>query len=528
MATCSLPGRAPARMRMRRRVDALIIIFLAVVSTLIAWRFDLAEQFVSFVEAHEDMELDEGILLVWFALMGGIVFAVRRAREYRQAVRAHEQATRHASFLAAHDPLTGLANRRSFDERLQHEIARARREGRPLALFVIDIDHFKSINDLHGHDTGDALLREVADRLASSVRDVDLAARLGGDEFVLIQVGAEQPLGAMALAGRLEALLAETYALGGTHLVSSGSIGVTLSAPDTVQTPADLLKQADIALYRSKAEGRGTYRFYAKEMDEALLARRELEAELRLAHAEAAFELYYQPQHRISDRKLVGYEALIRWHHPRRGIVTPGEFIQLAEDTGLIVPMTHWIIRQACQEALTWREELTVAVNISASHLRGDDLVETVHDALEASGLAPSRLELELTETVLVERAEQARVVLERLHALGVRLALDDFGTGYSSLSNLWRLPFDRIKIDRSFIAHMRSNQKADQIVQIVVELGAMLGCEVLAEGVETEAQLDRLADHRCDMVQGFLFGRPTPAHELRGALGSRVPQGPA
>ncbi|MEO1089312.1 MAG: EAL domain-containing protein [Pseudomonadota bacterium] len=499
----------------RARIDAALLGLVGLVAWLIGAEFDMVERMIEFAEAHEDWELDEAI---WAGLVVGaglLVYAVRRAGDLRRAVEAHDAANERAQFLARHDPLTGLANRRQFDERLAQELARSRRQHTNLAVMLIDIDHFKEVNDGFGHDAGDACLVEVAKRLQQAIRETDLAARLGGDEFAVIQTDVDQPSGATALAKRLQAALAVTYELPHGTTIASGSIGVAIIDGDEAIASDLALKQADIALYRAKDEGRGTFRFYATDMDAALLARRGLEAELRQAFADEAFELHYQPQYRVANGEPIGCEALLRWRHPTRGLVPPDEFISLAEDTGLIVPITHWVVENACQEAATWPNGLSIAVNISATHLRGTDLVDCVEGSLQRSGLAPERLELELTEHVLVDRADQALATLQQLHLLGVRLALDDFGTGYSSLSHLWRFPFDRIKIDKSFVLSMGDDPKARRIIGTVLQLGESLDCEVLAEGVETEQQLAWLAANHCGAVQGYYFSRPVPAESL-------------
>lgn len=411
--------------------------------------------------------------------------------------------------VATRDVLTGLPNRSS----LLPKVERAVTDGsQPTALLMIDLDRFKTVNDTLGHPIGDALLSKVADRLKASLRATDTVARLGGDEFAVLQVGAEQPVGAETLAKRLVEVLSRPYVIAG-HMIDVGaSIGVAIASTSSVSDV--LFKQADIALYRAKEGGRGRYTFFEQHMDEAMQARRSLEQDMRRALAFRQFELHYQPQMDIASRTVTGMEALLRWRHPTRGMVAPNDFIPLAEETGLIVPLGEWIIRQACEDAATWPEDVRVAVNVSAKQLASGKLVGAVEDALARAGIAASRLEVEITESVLMSDVSGCVETLHRLRGLGARVSMDDFGTGYSSLSYLSSFPFDKIKIDQSFVRGGDA-AKNEAIVRAITAIGKHLGMSTIAEGVETEAQLGTMALSGCGSVQGFLISRPVPASEV-------------
>ena len=419
----------------------------------------------------------------------------------------------HARHLALHDALTGLPNRVLLAERLGQSLAQARRYGGAVAVLALDLDRFKGINDTLGHGAGDQLLREVAARLQACVRETDTVARVGGDEFVLVQLGAEQPAAAEALCRRLRETLSAPVVIEGKEVAAGVSIGVAL-APTDGELPDDLVRHADIALYQAKNDGRGRFRFFEERMNAALQARSALERDLRRALAENRLELRYQPQVDLETGRMIGAEALLRWNHPQRGEILPGAFIPLAEETGLILPIGDWVLRSACAEAAGW-PGLRLAVNISPVQFREPGLIGTVEEALRGSGLAPDRLELEITESVLLEDTEAAVAILQALKSLGVRIAMDDFGTGYSSLSYLRRFAFDKIKIDRSFVADLGRSSDAAAIVRSVVGLGASLGITTNAEGVEVEAQADLLRAEGCNEAQGYRYGRPMPATEL-------------
>jgi diguanylate cyclase (GGDEF)-like protein len=416
------------------------------------------------------------------------------------------------AFLARHDALTQLPNRTLFQERLTQALATTRRQS-GCALLLLDLDGFKPVNDTLGHPLGDALLKSVAARLLSTVRDVDTVARLGGDEFAIIQVGVESPDQLAVLAERAIAAVDQPFDIDGHRILVGASIGVAV-APSDGTTCDTLLRNADIALYLAKAEGRGTYRLFEPEMDARVQGRRALEFDLREALAKNAFDLEYQPVLETRTRKLLGFEALIRWNHPIRGMISPADFIPIAEDTGLIVSIGKWVLRHACMAATAWPGDIGVAVNLSAVQFRGGHLLGAVEAALAESGLAPGRLELEITESVLLHKSDDRLATLHRLRALGVRIALDDFGTGYSSLSYLRSFPFDKIKIDRSFVGDLAVNRESHVIVRAIIGLAVGLGMAVTAEGVETEEQMAVLRDEDCAQVQGDLFSPPLAAHE--------------
>jgi diguanylate cyclase len=426
-------------------------------------------------------------------------------------LQARKNAEQHIRFLAHHDTLTGIPNRATFNKKLDQEIELTRSTGRKLAVLCLDLDRFKEVNDLFGHATGDQALKTVADRIAGLLDDSQMLARLSGDEFAIIVPGISNP----AAAGRIaENILEALQAVGDTgadtagHPPISTSIGIAVYPDDAADRQA-LLTHADTALYRAKKEGRATYRFFVPEMGAAVHDRRMLEHDLRQAITRRELRLVYQPLKEIVSGKVLGFEALLRWKHPTRGNVPPVEFIPIAEDTGAILPIGEWVLREACREAATWSQSLTVAVNVSAVQIHNANFAHAIHEILYETGLAPSRLELEITETALVRDLNRALATLRRIKMLGVRIAMDDFGTGYSSLSNLRAFPFDKIKIDQSFIKSVNVNEQAAAIVRSVLGLGTALGLPVLAEGVETMAELEFLKNENCNEAQGFLLGEP-------------------
>ena len=417
--------------------------------------------------------------------------------------------------MAHHDALTDLPNRVLFRNRLHAALEGVRRQGDGrLAVHCLDLDYFKSVNDTLGHPIGDRLLQAVAERFRWFLRETDSVARVGGDEFAVIQTAIGEPEEASNLAGRLIEAISRPYKIDGHQVVIGVSIGIAV-APENGCDPDMLLKNADVALYRAKADGRNTFRFFEHEMDARLQARRLLELDLRKALTAGEFELFYQPLVDLRSNAISGFEALMRWHHPDRGMVSPAEFIPLAEEIGLIVPLGEWLLRQACCEAATWPEHLTIAVNLSPVQFKSRNLVSAVVSALASSGLEPSRLELEITESVLLQDSDANLATLHQFRNLGVRIAMDDFGTGYSSLGYLQKFPFDKIKIDQSFIREIEERPQSRAIVRAVAGLGASLGISTTAEGVETVDQLECLRGEGCTEVQGYLFSRPVPASEL-------------
>jgi len=428
---------------------------------------------------------------------------------YRKMV-AHRIAQSEALFLAEHDTLTGVANRRWLGESAKGALAFAVRNKTYIAALLIDLDRFKSINDSFGHGVGDEVLKALALRLNASVRAEDVVARLGGDEFVILQVGMAQPEGAQSLAARLTEILSGPYKIGDLKLDCAASIGVAIAPPDASDWDS-LLGCADAALYKAKAEGGNTVSFYHAGMDAIFRERRRIETDLRCALDTNAFQLAYQPLFSFHEKGLLGFEALLRWPDgwaPK----SPAEFIPVAEESGLIVPIGAWVLKTACKTAATWTKPLKVAVNLSPIQFRHGDIVATVKEALEISGLDPARLELEVTEGIWIQNADAALEQLAQLRSMGISIALDDFGTGYSSLTYLWKFPFDAVKIDRSFVTAMKIDPKADAIVKTIVALGKTLFLTVTAEGVETSTQAQTLIAAGCDQVQGYLFGRPMSA----------------
>jgi diguanylate cyclase (GGDEF)-like protein len=428
-------------------------------------------------------------------------------------LRARKEAERNILFLAHHDALTGLPNRSTFDKKLDQEVEAALQSGRRLAVLCLDLDRFKEVNDLFGHAAGDRALQAVAKRITGLLDDSQMVARLSGDEFAIIVPGLTNP----ATAGRIAESVLEALqaAIDCTDQPVGTSIGIAICPDDATDRHA-LLSHADTALYRAKNEGRGTYRYFEAAMGAAVRERRLLEHDLRNAIPRGELRLAYQPQKCIRTGKVVGFEALLRWKHPTRGEISPAEFIPLAEDTGIILQIGEWVLRTACREAATWKEPLTVAVNVSAVQIHNANFAHAVHEILFETGFAAARLELEVTETALIRDLNRALATLRRIKILGVRIAMDDFGTGYSSLSNLRAFPFDKIKIDGSFIKSVNLNDQGAAIVRSVLGLGRALNLHVLAEGVETSAELDFLKNELCNEAQGFLLGRPADIETFR------------
>ncbi|QPF94001.1 bifunctional diguanylate cyclase/phosphodiesterase [Bradyrhizobium commune] len=417
------------------------------------------------------------------------------------------------SHMARHDALTNLPNRVLFHEQLEQGLRRAGSNNQ-LAVLCLDLDHFKDINDSLGHPIGDALLKEVGRRLKATVGEHDTVARLGGDEFAVVQIGRSEEAAARALAGRLVEVISAPYEIDDHQIVIGVSIGISL-APQDGTNPDELLKNADLALYRAKADGRGTYRFFETGMDARAQARRLLEMDLRAALQRDEFQAYYQPIRDVASDRVVAFEALLRWNHPHRGLISPINFIPLAEETGLIIQLGELVLRQACSDAATWPNDIGVAVNLSPVQFKNPNLIASVTEALEKSGLAARRLELEITESVLLQNSEATLTTLHELRAMGVRISLDDFGTGYSSLSYLRSFPFDKIKIDRSFVSELATREDSVAIIRAVTGLGRSLGIVTTAEGVESDAQLELLRREGCTQAQGYLFSQPRPASDV-------------
>ncbi len=476
----------------RRIIETIQLEQLSLAATGRPWRFiqeDSAGRALSV--SHQPME-DRG----WVATYEDI--SERRQAEAR------------IRFMAHHDALTGLPNRLLFRERMEAALERIRRPSDALAVLCLDLDYFKDVNDTLGHPAGDALLEAVARRLRGCVRTGDVVARLGGDEFAILQFSEEQPGDAESLAQRIVEALRQPYQIEGQPAIVSVSIGIAIASESGVSADL-LLKCADLALYRAKADGRSTYRFFEARMDAEIQARRAIELDLREALARTELEVFYQPVLDLRRRTVSGFEALLRWRHPERGMVSPAQFIPIAEDLRLIAPIGDWVLRRACDDAGSWPEHVKIAVNLSPMQFRTDDLVSTVERALARSGLPAHRLEIEITESTLLQNNDKVMSTLHQLHALGVRIALDDFGTGYSSLSYLRSFPFDKIKIDQSFVRDIGSRPDCLAIVTSIASLARQLGMSTTAEGVETAEQLTELQAAGCDEVQGFYFDRPKP-----------------
>jgi diguanylate cyclase (GGDEF)-like protein/PAS domain S-box-containing protein len=459
---------------------------------------------------------------IWLEANGNPTFAKGKFQGYRGTYRDISQRKsdeERIGFLASHDPLTNLSNRTRFRERVEQALALSGK-GDIFAVCYLDLDGFKNVNDTLGHPIGDMLLVAVAERLSACVRKTDAVARLGGDEFAILQIGLTRPAQAVELAQRALSAISEPYIVDGHRVVIRTSIGITIAPTDGTHHDS-LLKNADIALYRAKIDGRGRYRLFEAEMDERLQERRMLEIELRIALATSQFEVFYQPIVKATSKEIVAYEALLRWNHPSRGLVSPMAIIPLAEETGLIVPLGEWVLQQACLQAATWPDPIGVAVNLSPVQFNGEILVKTVAQALTNSGLNGSRLTLEITERALLRNGESTFATLRQLRALGVRISLDDFGAGYSSLGHLRSFPFDKIKIDQSFVQDLGKTPHAAAIVRAIVGLGAALEMTVIAEGVETNEQFSIIQEEGCPQAQGYLFATPKSARDIRSQFGN-------
>jgi len=457
------------------------------------------------------------LVLLSIGVATPVAFAWMRSQERREA---QEQ----VRYLESHDALTGLANRRAFAEYLGEAIIRMQRDNTHIAVVCLDIDKFKEINDAGEHGGGDQVLREIGTRIKGTLRERDIIARLGADEFAIALVDITNLGDVMAFMNRLVAALRLPFDLNGNEILITTSVGIAL-APADGDTAATVLRHATIALSRAKGDGGQRMCFFEESMDKALQRRRTVEHELRLALGREEFEVAYQPQYDLATEQQCGSEALIRWHHPVHGKIAPGHFISVAEDTGLIVPIGEWVLRQACSDAVGWPEQLTVAVNLSPAQFRDSDIAETVAEILNETGLPANRLELEITENLLINDTEEVLSKLNRLRELGVAIAMDDFGTGYSSLSYLARFPFSKIKIDRQFIRNMTRDPAMRAIVKTIIALGKLLDVTITAEGVETPEQAEMLRKFGCRQVQGFLYGRPEAAQRHAQADGPAKPK---
>jgi diguanylate cyclase (GGDEF)-like protein len=455
------------------------------------------------------------LVMFGFCMSFGVLAAsVHKSLKLRREMQARIRAEAHADELARHDSLTGLANRRLLKERIEQAL-RAAESDHAHAVMVVDLDRFKAVNDLYGHAAGDAVLCAAAERLSGLIPRGAVAARLGGDEFALLvryRLGSDElvRLGETIVAG-----LARPTPWGDTHVEVGATVGIAVSPLDGADAEA-LLHAADVAMYRGKKEGRGTFRFFEPAMDSELKARAQMEQELRAAVASGEIQPFFQPLVSLRNRELLGFEVLARWNHPTRGLISPVQFIQLAEDSGLISELSYSVWRQACLEARDWPAHLQLAVNVSPHQLTDRGLPERILAILTETGFAPGRLEVEITETALVNDIEAARVILNSLRNVGIRVALDDFGTGYSSLYHLRELRFDKIKIDRSYVQSLPGSAESTKIVDAILGLGKSLGLSTTAEGIETEISSVWLAEQGCSFGQGYLFGAPMPGDQAR------------
>jgi diguanylate cyclase (GGDEF)-like protein len=457
-------------------------------------------------------------------LMDGRVVAVsQRPMPDGGWVAVHEDITERRraeakiAHLARHDMLTNLPNRVLFREHLAKAFSQLR-PGGGFAVHCLDLDHFKTVNDTLGHPVGDELLKAVAARLTKVVAETDFVARIGGDEFAVVQTAVARAEQCSQLAAQIVETVSRPYDIDGRHIVIGTSVGIAI-APGDGDNADQLLKNADMALYLSKGDGRGTHRFFEGEMDRRLQARRALELDLRKALEHGEFEVHYQPFVNLKSSKVTGFEALVRWNHPERGQISPAQFIPLAEETGLILPLGEWVLRTATAEAASWPAPLVLAVNLSATQFKGRNLVQLALNAVAAAGLPANRLELEITESVLLQDESNTLTTLHQLRDVGIQVSLDDFGTGYSSLAYLRNFPFDKIKIDRSFVRDLLIRKDCQAIIRAVVGLGRSLGITTIIEGIETQEQLELAAAEGCDEGQGYLFAKPMPAGEVAGFL---------
>jgi diguanylate cyclase (GGDEF)-like protein/PAS domain S-box-containing protein len=454
-----------------------------------------------------------------FGNIAGLVTVVEDITERKQAADR-------ISHMAYHDALTGLANRTQLNDRLAHALARAEHDANCFAVLALDLDRFKVVNDTLGHDAGDLLLAQVADRLRSAVRSADTVARVGGDELVVIQTGVAQPGAATELSRRLTAQLSEPFDIGGRQVTVGVSVGIALY-PVHGTTAETLLQNADVALYQAKKSGRGSFRFFDAAADFCLSHQHTLAADLRRAIETSALHLYFQPLFTCEAEELVGFEALLRWQHPLLGPIPPLDIILVAEESGLIMALGLWILEEACSKAARWPEKLRVAVNLSTAQFRDSHLADRIMEVLQRTGLPAERLELEVTETLYIDNIDRALSILHALKRAGVGIALDDFGTGYSSLSYLRSFPFDKIKIDRSFVQALTVDANALPLVQAILAMGHNLNLRVTAEGVETQQQMNLLRREGCDEIQGFLLGRPMPAKDVEDFIRGRLLHAP-
>lgn len=450
------------------------------------------------------------ILMAFGSALAGSIIAKK--------IREHQRAENRVRYLAHHDSLTGSLNRASFNEALEDLLSEPQELGsdrKSPTLMWIDLDKFKEVNDSFGHAFGDALLKHVSERLEESVEPGDIVARVGGDEFAILCVSPRSKADLEELAQIISDKLNTFVCIDEQFVPCGACIGIA-PYPDAGKSAIQLVQAADLAMYNAKTNGRKGYRFYDPSMQDQMQERRELEQALVRALDREEFEVYYQPQVNLDNKDIAAYEALVRWHHPEKGVISPSDFIPVAEETGLIKQLGEWVLIQACKDAAKWKGRERIAVNLSAAQFKDDHVLKAVNAALAESGLPPERLELEITESLLFHDPERALTTLSTLKGMGVKVAMDDFGTGYSSLAHLWRFPFDKIKIDRSFVKNIEHNPKVAKIITSIIDLGRALDIRITAEGVEHEYQAEFLRDRDCEFVQGFYYGRPVPNQDLK------------
>jgi diguanylate cyclase (GGDEF)-like protein len=498
--------------RLIQQGEARIVLLIAVILAGLFLQIDAFDLFADYVAQHEEWQLDEFASVVFVGSFASIVLLFRRSHEMKREIERREEAEAEANDLARHDPLTGLANRRRFTEELAATLAGVRNSIYECAVFLIDLDRFKTVNDIHGHAVGDTLLVEVAARLKAICSADTSIARLGGDEFVCIlryRAGTET---AARLAGKIVRTLGEPFVFGGVQLDAKATVGIA-RCPIDATAPAELLRAADVAMYEGKASGKGVYRFYHAEMDARLRERAALESDLRDAIEHGQIKPFYQPIFTLEGNSISGFEALARWEHPTRGMIMPDAFIPVAEDLGIIDLLTYRILKQSCLASRDWPLHTSLSVNISPMQLRDPWLSSRILAILAETHFPPGRLIIEVTEKAIIDDMTGAAEVFSSLQNAGIRIALDDFGMGYSSLHHLRQLRFDHLKIDSSFVLSMESAE-SEKIVRAITGLGKSLGMTVTTEGVETSMSMDALRDCGCEQAQGYLLGAPVSAAE--------------
>ncbi len=509
--------------RRRDLRDAVVIFSIATVAFLLSSYYEVFEQIHEFAQGHEDWQVDELFMVSFVLSVAMIIFGYRRIQDLSREIAARRAAEREARKLSRHDPLTGLPNRRYFTEKLDEALRQLTVDGRRVAVLILDLDGFKPINDLYGHAAGDQALIAVAERISAVIPPHAVLARIGGDEFALILPRVDSLDDPTGLARRIVGAVAEPFAIASAMAALSAGIGISV-APDDGIEPEELVRRADLALYRAKAEGRSSIRFFEEEMDAHVERRMRLERELRTAIATGLIVPYFQPLVSLDSGGFVGFEALARWKDDSVGSIPPDVFIAIAEESGLINELGDQVLRGACQEATRWPEHLILACNISPVQLRDPSLGLRILSILGETGLNPHRLELEITENALVSDMKVAREVVLSLREAGVRIAIDDFGTGYATLSQLLDVRFDKIKIDRSFVARLGKDSESNVIVRAILGLANGFGMTVTAEGIEDKNQLTFLKQNGCLEGQGYLFSKAVPASQIQALLAAEEP----